>query len=48
MVELQQKIEELTQENNRLKVDIHDAGEGSREDGNVPPPAYVEALVSPE
>jgi len=44
LVDLQEKVEELTRENNRLKVDIHDASEGGREDGSVPPPAYDEAF----
>lgn len=44
-VELQQKIEELTQENNRLK---HEASQGPQEDGSVPPPAYDDAFVPPE
>jgi len=44
LVDLQEKVEELTRENNRLKVDIHDASEGRREDGSVPPPAYDEAF----
>ena len=45
MVDLQQKVEELARENNRLKLDIHDASEGPREDGSVPPPAYDESFV---
>ena len=48
VVELQQKIEALTQEINRLKVDIQDANEGAGEDGSVPPPAYDDTFVPPE
>jgi chromosome segregation ATPase len=48
VVELQQKVEELVRENNRLKIDMHEANEGPREDGSVPPPAYDDAYVPAE
>ncbi|KAF9528617.1 hypothetical protein CPB83DRAFT_853961 [Crepidotus variabilis] len=54
--DMQQRIESLTTENNRLKIEIHEAGERERrrgvasgphergEEENVPPPAYDESF----
>jgi epidermal growth factor receptor substrate 15 len=47
IVDLEQKLEALQQENTRLKVDIHAATEGRREEGTVPPPGYDEPFVAP-
>lgn len=45
LVELQQKVEALVQENNRLKIDAHHGNR--REDRSVPPPAYDDDFVIP-
>jgi DNA repair exonuclease SbcCD ATPase subunit len=47
IVDLEQKLEALKQENTRLKVDIHAATEGHREEGTAPPPGYDEPFVAP-
>ena len=47
IVDLEQKLEALKQENTRLKVDIHAATEGRREEGTLPPPGYDEPFVAP-
>lgn len=47
IVEMEQQLEALKQENTRLKVDIHAATEGRREEGTLPPPGYDEPFVAP-
>ncbi|KIM46718.1 hypothetical protein M413DRAFT_440303 [Hebeloma cylindrosporum] len=53
-VELQQQIDSLTHENNRLKIDAAAAAQSSgrtrrpsQEDNNVPPPSYDDSFVVP-
>ena len=49
-VELQQQIDSLTHENNRLKIDAQSSstrGRRPQEDNNVPPPSYDDSFVVP-
>ncbi|KAH9478338.1 putative calcium-binding protein [Psilocybe cubensis] len=47
-VELQQKVDSLTHENNQLKIDVSTRrNRQSREDNSIPPPAYDDAFVIP-